>query len=298
MKNCLRTGKNLSAVIFALLLSAASLQAQLQHTSAEYLLVEQVERLLIYNKYQQHITSEERKLITPFVPIKVIDASAKLNDDFTPCLKVEIQGTVFYILKNDMLENSGKRKTGFMHIFKNAIVLNDTIRLASSKTIFSSPDQTIHHPLQTGKFLERYFRDEKKTFVKLIGRRTEYGWVNFADKNNTKEYALVSSKASADSELLLPDAIQRRIQSKLAEANKALNNLFTYFNTETNAKNATPQWRFIAEEQQYTCVLEPEEYAEHYAESTRYLSGEIDNILLGTNYGSAASPGKIDIRLK
>jgi hypothetical protein len=42
-------------------------------------------------------------------------------------------------------------------------------------------------------------------------------------------------------------------------------------------------------------MLEPAEYAEKYSESTLYLTGDIDNLLLGTNYGAVGSPGKIDI---
>jgi hypothetical protein len=51
-------------------------------------------------------------------------------------------------------------------------------------------------------------------------------------------------------------------------------------------------------DRQYACVLEPEGYAEQYPESTRYLAGDIDNMLIGTNYRAAGSSGMIEIRQK
>jgi hypothetical protein len=297
LKNCVRTGTNLAALVLAMVLHVVPLQARIQG-STDYLLVEHVERLIVYNRYQQHITPEEQKLITPFVPIKILDAEAKLNDDFTPCMKAEIQGHVFYLLKNEAFDVPGNIKLGIMRIFKHVTVLNDTVRLTSSKKIaFSSPDQNIRHPLQAGKVLLRYFRDGKKTFIKLIGQRPEYGWVNFSDKNR-KEYIVLDQKKSQNSDFSLSAAIQKRIQSKLIEANKALNNLFIYFNSETNTRKTAPQWRFVAFERQYVCILEPEEYAEQYAASSQYLAGEIESVLLGTNCGTVGSPGKIEIHSK
>lgn len=297
LKNCARTGNNLAVSALVVVLYVLPLQARVQ-VSADYLLIEHVERLIVYNRYQQHTTPEEQKIFTPFIPMKILDAEAKLNDDFTPCMKVEIQGHVFYLLKNEALDFSNKSKLGTMHIFKNVTVLNDTVRLTSSKIVFISPDQKIDYPLQASKILLRYFRDGKKTFVKLIGQRPDYGWVNFSDRKNAKEYIALYSKKSLDSSSPLSDEIRKRIQSKLIETNKALNNLFTYFNSETNTRKIAPQWRLVAFERQYACILEPEEYAEQYAESSQYLAGEIESILLGTNYNTVRFPGKIEIRSK
>jgi hypothetical protein len=284
-------------MVLAILFFVVPLRAQLSHGSTDYLLIEHVDQLLVYNRYQQQIAPEERKLIMPFVPMKILDAAAKLNDDFTPCMKVQIQDYVFYLLKKDAFGFPNKSKLGTIHIFKNVTVLNDTIRLTSSKIIFISPNQKINHSLQAGKILLRYFRDGKKTFVKLIGQRPEYGWVNFSDKNR-KEYIVLDQKKSPNSDCSLSAAIEKRIQSKLIEANKALNNLFIYFNLKTNTRKTAPQWRFVAFERQYACILEPEEYAEQYAESSQYLAGEIESVLLGTNCGTAGSPGKIEIHSK
>jgi hypothetical protein len=223
--------------------------------------------------------------------MKILDAAAKLNDDFTPCLKVEIQGNVYYLIKNDKLELLGKNKLGTTYIFRDAAVLNDTVRLAAANLTLMKPDKKKGIHLQKGKILERYFRQGKKTFVRLGGLHPEYGWVEFSDKS---EYVVIGVK---DTHLDLPlnDEIQKRIRSKLGEANAALKELFAYFNSAMDTKKNAPQWRFIALDRQYTCMLEPAEYAEKYSESTLYLTGDIDNLLLGTNYGAVGSPGKIDI---
>ena len=286
--------KNLAVLALASFLFAVPMRARLQQPSIDYLLVEHVENLLIYNRYQQRITPEERKLIAPFSPMKILDAAAKLNDDFTPCLKIEIRGNVYYLIKVDDLELLGKNKLGMMHVYKDVIPLSDTVRLAAAKMNLITPDKkTIK--LQRGKILERYFRLGQKTYVRLVGLRPQYGWIDLSDTN---KYIVIGTKKTPNSDLPLTDAMQKRIQSKLIEANTALKALFAYFNAETNTRKNVPQWRFIALDRQYSCVVEPAEYAEKYPESTRYLAGDIDNILLGTNYDAAGSPGKIDIRQK
>jgi hypothetical protein len=285
-----------SALVFLLL--AVPVRARQQRVSADYLLVEHAERLLVYNRYQQRITPEERKLLTPFVPMKILDAETKLNDDFTPCLKAEIGGNVYYLIKNDAHELVGKNSLGMTHVFKDVTALDDTVRLISLKTTLVSPDQKKTRKLQKGKILTRYFREKKRTFVRCAGPRPEYGWVNLTDKPDQKEYVVVSPKKDAGSDLPLSEAVQKRICLKLNEANAVLKDLFLYFNAERNEKKDAPQWRFAALDRQYSCILEPAEYAERYSESARYLAGDIDNILIGTNYNAAGSPGEIDIRLK
>jgi hypothetical protein len=291
-------GNNRAALILALGLFAVPLRAQGPHAAGDFLIVEHGERLVLYNRYQQQITPEERKWITPFVPIKILDAASKLNDDFTPCMSVEIHGHAFYILQNDAREFPDKRKLGFMHIYKNASVLKDTVRLISSGVTFYSPDQHESRPLLKGNILERYFREGKNTFVGVLGKQSEYGWVNFAEMKNAKAYRVLSSTKNPTPYLPLSDVVQKRIRSKLKEANKTLEELFAYFNAETSARKTVPQWQFVVSEEQYACVLEPEGYAEHYKESTKYLAGEIDDLLLGTNLKTVAIPGKIDIRFK
>jgi hypothetical protein len=293
----MRINSTFTVLILIVSLFAVSLSAQHQHTTANYLLVEHPERLIVYNRYQQHSTPEEQKLLTPFVPIKILDAEATLNDDFTPCLKVDIQGQIFYLLKNEVFEVPGK-KLGTMRVLNRVTVLNDTIRLVSSDITLTIPDQKKSHRLQAGAILERYFQDGKTTFVRLSGQRPEYGWVHFSMGEKTKEYIVLSSTKSIATNVPLSDAIRKRIQVKLIEANKALADLFAYFNTETKTRKIAPQWRLVTFKQQYACILEPTEYGKQYAESSRYLAGDIESILLGTNYGTIMSPGRIEIHSK
>jgi hypothetical protein len=298
MKNYTARRKNLAVLALASLLFAVPVRARPRHDSADYLLIEHVERLLLYNRYQQRMSPEERKLIAPFSPMKILDASAKLNDDFTPCTKVEIQGSVYYLMKDEKsggLAITGNNMPGLMQVYKDAAVENDTVRLTAGKTKLISPDKTRTTDVQKGNFLERYFRAGGKTFVRLLGIHPEYGWVDFPDKNG---YVVTGTKKEPDSDLTLSSAVQKRIQSRLFEANAALKELFAYFNSETNAGRNAPHWKFIVLERQYACVLEPEGYAEQYPESTRYLAGDIDNMLIGTNYRAAGSSGMIEIRQK
>jgi len=297
MKYWMRTVDMVIVPVLILILFAAPLHARLQ-ASTNYLLVEHPERLVVYNRYQQHITPEEQKLFMPFIPMKILDASAMLNDGFTSCMKIEFQARIFYLLKDDILEGAGKRALGFVRIVKNAVEVNDTVRLVSTKLMMFSPDKKKHHLLQSGKILVRYFCQRKQIFVKLTGQRTEYGWINVSEKKNGKEYIALRPDQNHEEDALLSEGMQKRIQSKFIEANKALKDLFAYFNHEAKAQKIVPQWRAISLECPYMYALEPEDYAGQFAESTNYLASDIDNILLGTNFTVVSHPGKIEINLK
>ena len=97
--------------------------------------------------------------------------------------------------------------------------------------------------------------------------------MNYSDKKNANGYVALHSENTFDANAVLSERIQKRIQSKLIEANKTLKELFVYFNTETGEQKAAPQWRFDTREQYYSCFLEPEEYAGQFAEEYKIFIG-------------------------
>jgi hypothetical protein len=71
-----------------------------------------------------------------------------------------------------------------------------------------------------------------------------------------------------------------------------------YFNKQSNEKKPVLQWHFIESEKSVAYVLEPQSYSSSFPETDRYITRDLDNILLGTLYTMSYAPGKIEIQQK
>ena len=87
MPSCLQRALYLSAVC----------AATLQGAQTDVLLIAHPERLLIFNKYQQRLTSDESSRLVPFAPMVVVRADDQLGDGLTRCTTVRVGNDLFYL---------------------------------------------------------------------------------------------------------------------------------------------------------------------------------------------------------
>ena len=285
------------SLIILIVFFALSIEARVRENKADYLIIENVDQLLVYNKYQQRITQEEKSLFVPFIPMRVIESQSTLNDNYTPCMKVELRGYVFYLIKNNKTTLLGAGKLGYNRLFKNVPVLDDTVQIiAENGAIFISPDYLQRKSLHKGQALARFFNDGNLAYTGLLGAALKYGWVNLTKDD---EYITWQKKTPGSaSSYVIPDQALKRIDIKLKEVNSSLVRLFDYFNKQANQKKIIPQWRYELSKRGFACVLEPNSYAQYYTESNQYLKRELDNILLGANFTVLFTPGRIQIQGK
>ena len=83
------------------MLALTAIAPALARQHDDYLVVEKVRHLLVYNKYQQEPTPLERGNLAPYVPIRIIAKTDVLSDGFTPCMKVDVNGNVFYLVQEN-----------------------------------------------------------------------------------------------------------------------------------------------------------------------------------------------------
>jgi hypothetical protein len=290
--------KGILTILFLLsVLTYLPLEAQRTLHRADYLIVENVDQLLIYNKYQQRISKQEKEQFVPFVPMRILESQLLLNDNYTPCIKIEISGNTFYLIKNDKTTLIGEGKLGFNRFYRNVIVLKDTIKLSTNNDVeLTSPDNKNKIILSKGEDIIRFFQNDKQIYVNSLHYPIKYGWIGIA--NNYMQVAEQENKPGINSQYGPPEVILRQIEMKITEVNSLLVNLVKYFNKQTNKKNAIPQWRLISSKNNLTYVLEPFNCIRYYKESSQYLKRDFDNILLGTNYMTSYTPGRIEIYRK
>jgi hypothetical protein len=289
--------KTLAFFLTASVLLIPPAEAQHSKSAAEYLIVEHIDQLLIYNKYQQRITRQEQEAFIPYVPMRILESNAVLNDNYTQCMKVELDGSIFFLIKNDETSFMGAEHLGFNHVYRNVTPLQDTVQLMTkSGAVLISPDKTRRFSLQDSDKLIRYFQDGDLTYIRLLFTISQFGWARLGSA--VRVITLQAQERDTHTLTGNPDKTLGRVETKFKEVNTLLTNIFMYFNKRSNEKKTVPQWHSVESEKSVVYVLEPQLYGASFPETDRYLTRDLDNILLGTLYIMSYTPGKIEIQQK
>ncbi|MFN0158471.1 MAG: hypothetical protein ACKVRP_10415 [Bacteroidota bacterium] len=270
------------------------------HTSIlagpDYLIVEHTDRLTVYSKYQQETTGQERQMIAPYVPMKILKADDHLSDGFTRCMQVEINGEVFYLLKqkNGGLVHSGP--LGAEENFRIVTVVADTVQVLSDNSVRFAPMKSAGRTLPAGQKVVRVFRNRNGKYYGTLNTPLTYGWLNLTGTKEGRDWKTVREIATAlDS---LPAAVIERVRARLDEANRVLVNLFQHFNGELNQQLQAPRWNIESSAKAIICTLHTTFPPEQFHQSTQYLLKDIENIALAGNLTVAQSSGTITLRLR
>jgi hypothetical protein len=263
--------------------------------AADFLIVQNVEQLSIYNKYQQAASALERQLLVPCVPMRIIRPNDMLGDGFTPCMQVEIDGQTFYFLKekNGNLSRSGS--LGYEKVFSNATVLLDTVQILTGKSILFSPINSPVRHISSRDLLVRVFRHQNLTYCRTLDVPPVSGWVDFSEKKEGRDWTTLKQHTSSGTSISL---VSEKIKNRVQEVNRVLARLFRFFNSQTNQQKPTPLWTMESSSNAITCKLEGTMNADQLEQSTFYLVNEIENIALGSEFQVTRSPGRVEIRPK
>jgi hypothetical protein len=262
----------------------------------DFLIVQTPQRLAVYNKYQQEATDEDRRVMAAFVPMHILEEDALLPDGFTRCMKVEIEGEVFFLLKDKdgRLDRSGPPV--FERIFRNATVLHDTVQILTNRSVRFSPIGSSPRSLAKGEKAVRFFRHEAAIYCKNVNFPFAYGFIDTRGPVEGKDWSVVRN-INAGRGAITPAVVQG-IRAKMEEANRLLAKLFEHFNTEAHEERPVPRWSVAASVEAVTCTLLGARRTEDFQRSTIYLVKEVENIVMGTGLRVSYAPGRIDILRK
>lgn len=264
--------------------------------AADFLVVGRGEHLLVYNKYQQQATAQERQVLTPLVPMKVLNADGVLSDGFTRCMQVEVRGQVLFLLKDKEGKLVHSAPLGVEQMFRNATLITDTVEVLRGKSLRIVPLSSSPQYLPAGGKIARIFRHQKGTYCGTLDSPPVFGFVDFAKAREGKDWRVVRKTVAAlDS---IPAGVLRNVESRIAAVNDLLARLFAHFNKETHEQREAPRWRLVSSATAISCTLLTTSPAEHFQQSTQYLVKDLENIALGANLEVTHAPQKIDMRLR
>ncbi len=261
---------------------------------ADYLVVEHPQELIVYNQYQQRVSSSEKDALLAFVPFKILSVEDVLGDGFTPCMRVELGGKKFFLEKDKDGALLGAERAGARQVYRSAEILDDTIEILNTRRIVFSDGQHSRTPeLQKGDKVLRIFRSEGRVYVKLLGGNGQYGRINLDDVS-TKDWRIAREVG-----LSVSDQVQKvvpQVENKLKEINTKLVRLYEHFNNKFSQQQPPPQWRLQPAGTTILCLLVSGSSVDGFDESTNLLAKNIEGLLIGTGLEVTSSTGRLEIR--
>lgn len=257
---------------------------------ADFLVIGEVRHLLIYNQYQQRLSSDEKAAVPAFSPFKILDSETFLGDGFTPCLKVEMNGRMFFLEKDSTGRIAGALSASII-TYKNGAAVGDTIEIVRERSvIFTDPLRNSKMPLARGTRLVRLFRHQGMTYVRMSGTAGEFGWIRLDNSGDWKRVK--------DSGVSLIDRLEKAVPLvalKVNEANGKLARLYEHFNSTSSRKLEAPAWNVHATAESVVCALESGVPPAAFAASSTALAKSIEGTLLGSGLRVTGSPGRVVI---
>ncbi len=262
-----------------------------------FLIVERPDQLLVLNGYQQHLTSRDRLVFQPFVPMRILKDRDVLGDGFTPCMRVEIDGALYFLVRDANGRLDGGQRAGAVEIVAGSPFQGDTVHaLAREGLLLTSPGGRRTAPIAPGERMIRMFTSSGRTYVKCPGRSPAYGWVTFSLAAEGKQWG--RSRGAFPPVSTIPARVRDSVQAELARTNEVLSRLFRFFNEQSGENRPTPHWELAVSGGSILCTLADASPERDFPQGTRTLIQSLQNDLLGTEFRVLQSSDGIEIRPK
>jgi hypothetical protein len=277
----------------ALFLSFLATSGQTQ-TTHDFLIVQRVDGLVLYNRYQQKLTDSERGVLLPFVPMRILDRNGLLGDGFTRCMHVEVEGEMMYLLTDDSGKPIRNGPPGFERTFTGTTLLSDTVEILRGTPAFVSPAGSTKGRLAKGDKLVRRFLGRQGTYGKILGDSPKFGWIDFSSLKEGKDWKTLRGQSFSSS---IPAGVAEKIRVHIGEVNRTWSDLFDYFNERAHQDRPPPSWAAEFSDTSITCTLlgaNPDQVRQ----STLYILKDIENIVLGAGLTVTHQQGRITIGVR
>jgi hypothetical protein len=276
-----------------LLATGGTLTAGEQRTG-DVLTAEHPGRLVVFNKYQQRLSSAEELLLLPFVPMVLIRERDLLGDGFTPCASVEIDRERFYLLRDETGGLSSSGDPGKTEVLRDVTLFGDTVVLLGGRALEVRPagaKEEIH--MKPGSRVVREFEHAASMYVRLAGGR--FGWITPSRSAHLPEWRVEEPAASEGAS---PGEIIARLQGAVDAGNASLRRVYAVLSEESGRARTPPSFRLARSGQGVRCLIEPPAVAGSFAGSLRAILPDFERILGGTGLHAELADGAILIPLR
>ena len=281
-----------TAILMGILLLCMTAQGQ----SLRYLIAATPGNFIIYDRYQQRLSPQERtKRFASFQPLLIEDDATMLSDGFTPCLRVRSGRETYFILKTDDDAPQNAELAGGWMILDNCTLLADTvvalqdggIRMAAALSPATATAGQLHD-LSQDQQLYRLFSHQRKVFALRAGRPAVYGWAFLENSRQGSEWAFFHGKniRTTRPTATLSDILVD-INNQTMPINRLLESLFYALNDQSGQSRTPPRWRVTPEGKDTIAIRLTDTGsipANAFPETHRYLQLRLENLAVGTGF--------------
>jgi hypothetical protein len=288
-----RAGR-LWCILFGLALAGA-LRTGMAQEKGELLIVERPSRLTVLNRYQQNVTSAEKATLQAFVPMVVVKAREMLGDGFTPCMRVQIGGVEFFLVRDRFGRLAGEAQAGTVARFEGVLQSGDTVIILRAGTVrFASADGRSAVMLGAGERLIRIFSRGHNTYVRRSTGTGPYGWAELAPSAEGRSWGTVRLASAVPS--TVPPRITDVVRSAVSRTNTKLSSLFAFIAPRATRRMVAPRWEVRPEGNLLRCTLLGGSAQRDLPETTRYLMNDIGDRIAGSGFRAYTSTDGFEVR--
>jgi hypothetical protein len=261
----------------------------------ELLLVERPAQLVVLNRYQQNVTTAEKALFVPFVPLIVTKRNDVLGDGFTHCARVRLGGTEFFLVRDASGHFSGESRAGTVTTHEGTVLPGDTVSVVRGEGLrFTAADGRVAGAPAGGERLVRIFQRGARTYVRLAAGPPVYGWADLEPATEGR----VWTRLRGASPLLttVPANVTAAVRTALAKANQKLSSLYTFFNSRAANRRPVPSWSLSPEGTILRGGMVNGSAEQEFPESLRYLVRDIAHAITGSGFRVVASADGFEVR--
>jgi hypothetical protein len=283
-------------VMSVVVLLPVSSVAQPSSDRADVLILENPSHLRVLDRYQRSVLSPEKIGITRYTPIVMRNTNDILSDGFTPCARVEVNGNLFFLVRDSDSRLVGAESFGYQAFYRRAFILGDTVEIRhGGRLLIQSVRRTASSYLLKGQRLERLFAHEGLTYVRQVAAGEEvFGWVTLGRSGRGSIWRVITTTPSSPP----PETAQvlDRVKTVVQEVNAVLAGLYAFLNQETGERKTAPRWEVSLAGSAIICTLRSESTVTSFQESTAQLARSLETVVLATRRRVVAQPGRIELR--
>ena len=292
--------KRLASVIFpwiCIALIARGTPAFSQGT-ADYLIVDKPEKYTVLNQFQQPPSEPERNELAPYSPMQIIDAEETLGDQVTKAVRCELNGKTWFLQKDDAGKLLGTGAKNGCALLKGCTIVNDTVFITHANELqfyIGVKPGAQKGFLNKAERIVRVFKYGNTWYVFRGIRPAQYCWCSFTIAGSY--HKSITVRQEADTAIALD--VEGKIIDRFRNANIAYQQYFDHFNSVTGQSKKIPVWQYSVQSKTIHGFLNaPYRNTSLLEESTRYITRDLENVLMGKPYVVRSENGDITISPK
>lgn len=289
----------LKSVLFLFSITLAFSQNE---KTADFFIAENPTQFEILDRYQQKISSSDRKLFNKFTPWKIIEEYNLLSDQFTQAMKVGFAGKRYFFVRDDQGNLKHGPQDGLSYLIKDAELISEEFTvLQNGAVLFSEASFNKRNKnykrtyLEKNTLLRTVFKTKKDYFVQLLGAKKQYGWVRPSGKLSLKKTS--GRIISANTDLEIEGSLLDRVRLKIEGVNVVYSRLFKKLNSSFKQDKPVPFWSLESNGKGMVIQLQNNN-SDKFNKSIDYFVNEIETIFAGSPFNVFSSGTAIEILRK